>query len=215
MPILQYGFEGTEQAYAAPGAATLSVAYDDRELPAEATFHDANGGVVRRIVFSRDREGHLLNEVVEFCGETPFPASLQNSHDAPIEERAKLTALLKAAFPDQMFVRTTYEYDQSGRLLERTVRIGTLSEERTTFRYDDHGNVIAEVSASRSRGMDIDDDGAERISEEEPRVHYHRFDYQYDDRGNWTERIVWGRIGSQPDCQRANIERRTITYYEP
>jgi len=65
--------------------------------------------------------------------------------------------------------------------------MGTLSEERTTFRYDDHDNPIAEISDSRSRGMDIDDDGAARTSEEEPRAHHHRFDYQYDDRGNWTE----------------------------
>src|SRR5882762_196197 len=46
IPIVYYGFEGTEQAYGALGAATLSVAYADREVPADARFHDANGGLV-------------------------------------------------------------------------------------------------------------------------------------------------------------------------
>src|SRR5947209_16698175 len=41
IPIL-YGVEGAEHAYGAPGAVTLTIAYDDRELPAEASFHDAN-----------------------------------------------------------------------------------------------------------------------------------------------------------------------------
>jgi hypothetical protein len=50
---------------------------------------------------------------------------------------------------------------------------------------------------------------------EEPRVQQHnRYDYQYDSHGNWTERVGSYRIGSQPEFQRSNIERRTITYYE-
>jgi len=41
-----------------------------------------------------------------------------------------------------------------------------------------------------------------------------RFDYKYDARGNWTERVVWIRYGSNPEFQRSNIERREISYYE-
>jgi hypothetical protein len=40
-----------------------------------------------------------------------------------------------------------------------------------------------------------------------------RFEYRYDTQGNWTERIVSGRAEQNPDFQRSNIERRTITYY--
>ena len=213
MSMLYGGFEGTEQAYGADGAATLAVAYDDRELPAEASFHDAHGALIRRIVFSRDREGRLLNVVAQFPDESPFSLA-PNDATASTEEGAKMAAVLKAAFPDHVLSSTTYAYDENGRLLERTVRMGTLSEERTTFRYDDRDNPIAETLESRSRGMDIDDDGAARTSEEEPRVQHHRFDYQYDDRGNWTERVVSGRLGSEPEFQRGNIERRTITYHD-
>jgi hypothetical protein len=63
--------------------------------------------------------------------------------------------------------------------------------------------------------VELDDDGVVRTTEEEPRVEQHnRYDYQYDSRGNWTERVVSYRIGSQPEFQRSNVERRTITYYE-
>jgi hypothetical protein len=41
-----------------------------------------------------------------------------------------------------------------------------------------------------------------------------RFEYQYDPQGNWIERVVWFRSGSQPDFQRSHVERRMITYYE-
>jgi hypothetical protein len=75
--------------------------------------------------------------------------------------------------------------------------------------------MITELSNSRTRGSDVDGDGAARTSDEEVAAHYQRYDYQYDDRGNWTERVVWGRTGSQPEFQRANIERRMITYFEP
>lgn len=211
---IAYGVEGTEQRYGAPGAATLTVAYDDPELPAEASFHDANGGLVRRIVFSRDHEGHVLTEVVHFGGEKPIPNLLSHADNVPLEERARVTALLTKVFADRTFSSTTYAYDQKGRLLERTIRMGSLSEERTTFRYDDHHNPIDEISENHGRAMDIDDDGVVHAKEEEPRVQHARFDYQYDAHGNWTERVVWNRTGSQPDFQRSNIERRTITYYD-
>lgn len=213
MPMF-YGVEGTEYGYGAPGAATLTVAYDDRELPAEASFHDANGGLVRRIVFSRDHEGHVLTEVVRFGGEIPFPDALTLADTVPLEERGELAALLKTAFADQVFSNTAYAYDPKGRLLERTIHMGALSEERTTFQYDDYDNPIVDAWESRRRGMRVDGDGVARTKEEEPLSQHHRFDHQYDSRGNWTERVVWSRSGSQPEFQCSNIERRTITYYE-
>jgi RHS Repeat len=209
---IHYGVEGTEHAYSAPEAVTLTVAYDDRELPTEASFHDANGGLVRRVVFSRDYEGRLLTEVVHFGGESPF-RELQPHGD--IEQRASKAAALKMAFEDRVFCNISYAYDSKGRLQERTLYIGNLSEELTVFEYDDYDDPIAETSRSRNRRVDIDDDGVVRTTEEEPGVQQHnRYDYQYDSHGNWTERVGSYRIGSQPEFQRSNIERRTITYYE-
>jgi hypothetical protein len=209
-----YGVEGSELAYGAPGAATLTITYDDRGLPAEACFHGENGEVIRRIVFSRDSDGHVLTEVVYFGGEAPFPELLTQADNVPLEERAKMAALLKAAFAEQVFSSVAYAYDAKGRLVERTMRMGALSEERTTFQYDDFDNPVAETSESRACEMRMDDDVA-RTKVEGTRVQHHRFDYQYDAHGNWIERVVWSRTGSQAEFHRSNIERRTIAYYQP
>jgi hypothetical protein len=208
-----YGVEGTERAHGAPGAATMTVTYDDRERPAEATFHDANHALVRRIVFSRDRDGRLLTEVVHFGGETPFPDLPPDTAKFPPEERAKMAMLLAKFFADQTFASTAYAYDERGRLLERTMRMGSLSEERTTLRYDDHDDPIDQISESRSRAANVDDDGVVHTKGEMPRTQHTRFDYQYDEHGNWTERVVWSRYNRQLDLQRSNVIRRTITYY--
>jgi len=177
-------------------------------------FHDANHVIIRRIEVSRNRDGRLLTEVVHFGGQTPFTNVPTDVESVPPEERLRFAALLTTVFGDRTFSSTTYAYDQMGRLLERTRRIGSLSEERTTFRYDDQDNPIDEISEVHSRDMDIDDAGVVHAKEEEPRVQHLCFDYQYDAQGNWTERIVWVRTGPQSEFRCSNIERRTITYYE-
>jgi hypothetical protein len=213
-PIDCYGIEGTEYVYGAPGAVTLSIAYDQSGLPAEASFHDASGGLVRRIVFLRDHDGRLLTEVAHFDGESPFPELPPPAGNVPLEERASIEAALKMAFQGGVFCKTAYAYDRKGRLRERIMYMGALSEERTTFQYRDADDPVAEISSSRNRRVGVDDDGVVRTIEEAPRApHHNRYDYQYDTHGNWTERVVSYRISSQPEFQRSNIERRTITYY--
>ena len=166
-------------------------------------------------MFSRDHDGRLLTEVVYFGGESPYSDLQPHADNVPLEERANMAAALKMAFEDRAFCNISYAYDSKGRLLERTMYMGTLSEELTVFEYDDYDDPIAETSRSRNRRVDIDDDGVVRTTVEERRVQQHnRYDYQYDSHGNWTERVGSYRIGSQPEFRRSNIERRTITYYE-
>ena len=122
---------------------------------------------------------------------------------------------MKMAFEGQVFSRMSYAYDTKGRVVERTIGFGTLSEERTTLDYDDCDDPIAEISSSRSRGVDVNDEGLVHTTEEAPREHHSQYDYQYDSHGNWTERVGSYRIGTQLEFQRSSIERRTITYFEP
>ena len=175
---MMYGVEGTEHSFGAPGATTLAVTYDERDLPVEGVFHDATGAVVRRIVFSRDDKGRVLSEVVYFDAEFPFPDMTSAAPDAPVMEREQLAALMKVVFADQVFCRTDYAYDLEGRLLERTMRMGALSDDRTTFEYNDRGDPISEIQATRRRTMGIED-GAGSAKEEEPLGHRNRFEYQY------------------------------------
>ena len=212
---VSYAIEGTDEAHSVPGAVTLTVVHDDRDLPAEASFLDAAGESLRRIVFSRDRDGRLLAESVLFAGDNPFPNLPLDADTIPPGDRARLATAMKAAFVDQVLSSTEYRYDATGRLVERTLRMGTLSEDTTTYEYADHEHPIAETSRSRSHSVDADEDGAVVTGDDETTIGHNRFDYQFDASGNWTERVCSWRAHLEPVFHRSNIERRTITYYEP
>ena len=206
-----YAVEGTDVAYSAPGATTRTTTYDDRERPSEVSFHDANHALVSRVVFSRDEEGRVLSERMEFAG----PRGLLGSAidvDMPVDERASLMELLKTVFEDHTFSLATYAYDEKGHRIETVQRMGSLSEERVTVRCDDFGNPVEEVRSDVSREMRMDD-GVLKTGERLAHVQHVRFDYQYDAHGNWTERIVSQRLEPNAEERPSNIERRTIAYY--
>jgi hypothetical protein len=90
---IHYGIEGTDTAYAAPGATTSITAYDERGLPSDVSFHDANGATIRRVVFSRDRDGRMLSERSESDSPAPF-------------------------LGPSLEIEATYAYDEKGRQIE-------------------------------------------------------------------------------------------------
>ena len=97
--------------------------------------------------------------------------------------------------------------------MERTTRMGGLSEQRTTFRYNDHDDPTDEISEDHSRGASMDSDGVVHTSDERSEAQHTRFDYQYDDHGNWTERIVWSRIderGGIPPYERDRSDHHVL-----
>lgn len=141
--------------------------------------------------------------------ESPFPEFLDKM---PPERRPEMAVLLKKVFGDT-FSNTTYVYDSQGRVLERTRIMGNLSEERTAFQYAEREDAIEETAEHRNREARIADDGTMHYAEPRVTLQRTRFEYRYDAQGNWTERIVSWRAEQNPDFQRSNIERRTITYY--
>ena len=206
-----YGVEGTDVAYSAPGATSSTTTYDDRGRPSEVSFHDANHALVSRVVFSRDEEGRVLSERMEFAGARGLLGSAIDV-DMPVDERASLMELLKTVFEDHTFSLATYAYDEKGRRVETVRRMASLSEERVTVRYDAFGNPAEEVRSDVSREMRMDD-GVLKTEKRASHVQHVRFEYQYDAHGNWTERIVSQRLEPNAEEQPSNIERRTIAYY--
>jgi hypothetical protein len=206
-----YGVEGTDVAYSAPGATTSTTIYDEHERPSEVVFHDASNALVSRVVFSRYQDGRVLSERMEFAspGGLLGPAMDVNM---PSDERASLMELLKAVFEDHTFSLATYAYDEKGHRVETVRRMGTLSEERVTVRYDDFGNPVEEVRSDVNREMRMDD-GVVKTEARPSHIQHVRFEYQYDAHGNWTERIVSQRLEPHADERPSNIEQRTISYY--
>ena len=124
-----------------------------------------------------------------------------------------MATLLAEVFANQTFSTTNYVYDSKGRVVERITQMGNLSEDRTTFRYNDRDDLIEEIDEHQSRGANLDDHGVMQATDERSHTSHTRFEYQYDEHGNWTERIVSSRQDSQTDFRRSNVIRRTITYY--
>jgi YD repeat-containing protein len=108
---------------------------------------------------------------------------------------------------------TVYAYDEKGRQVEKTRRMGALSEQHTKYRFDDHDNPIDEIAENTSRDMQMDEQGNLLPSNESSHGQHTRYSYTYDARGNWTERVVWIIFEPAKDFQRSNVERRQITYY--
>lgn len=206
-----YGMEGTEVAYSAPGATTGTTIYDEHERPSEVSFFDANNALVSRVEFSRDADGRVLRERMEFAG----PGGLLGpafDTNVPADERSSMMELLETVFDDQAFSVATYAYDAKGRRIETIRRMGKLSEERVTVHYDDFDNPVEEVRSDVSREMRMED-GVVKTEERPSHVQHVRFEYQYDAHGNWTERIVWQRMDPNTDERPSYVERRMIAYY--
>jgi len=115
--------------------------------------------------------------------------------------------------PKTLTSSMTYLYDERGRQVERRRSMHGMTEERTTWQYDEHDNPVTEVQESVSRGMDVDGAGVLQPKQEKSSRNEVRFEYKYDEAGNWIERVVWSRFGGEEDFQPSNVERRQISYW--
>jgi hypothetical protein len=206
----RYGIEGTDTAYGAPGATTMTITYDEKNLPAKALFHDANHRPLICVIFKRDSAGRLLSEEMQEGERSPFQDIVDQ---APPERREEMAAMLKQ-FLGETLSNTTYGYDAKGRLVKRENRMGSLGGDCTTYLYDAHDDPVEETVEHRSREGSFDEIGNVHYSPDRVNVQYNRLEYRYDAHGNWTERIVSFQSESEPDFQRSNIERRAITYHD-
>lgn len=217
--VRRYGDDGRRTKVVVlhvPVDASVGIAYSsyatdiDGAALSEVTFQDANHALVSRVVFSRDREGHVLSERTEFGDpRRMFGPAID---DMAPDERASLMESLKTVLEDHAFSLTTHTYDAKGRRVETVRRLGRLSEERVTVRYDDFDNPLEEVRLQVNREMQCSD-GIVKIHEAPSDVQHVRFEYRYDSHGNWTERTVWHRTEPEKDERPSHNERRTIRYF--
>ncbi len=207
-----YGIEGTEQSYAVEDVATITTLFDDREYPSEALLHDSRGRLILQVTFTRDNAGRLLQEEAR-C--PIMPAAIEERmENAPPEDRTATVAAFAQIFgAERVFLWTTYRYDERGRRVERNESMGGMSADHTTWDYNDSDNPIRQMEEHKSHDMNVDESGNLQPSNERSSRHEVRFDYKFDEDGNWTERVVSVRYESNPEFQRSNIERREISYH--
>jgi YD repeat-containing protein len=201
--------EDSELSIPAQGAATLTTIYDRRGFPAEALAHGAQHELIARAIYVCDVQGRIVEEKMEPGHE---PAS-GIADQFPEEVRELMVRVVASHFMHQ---RVICKYDDAGNRIEVKRDMGPLGSDTRRTHYDGHGNKILEESESVSRGgMDFDMNGNEvpqtaKTNEARGSV---RFDYKYDDRGNWTEQVEWSSF--EPDHKefRSGIGKRAITYF--
>ena len=207
--------EGAVALFGANGAATMTTVYDARGQATEILVHDTAHRLLRRTTVTQDSAGRMVKQEVHAGTAPVFPGFESNLKDAPPDARESLQAALAAAFgPNNVLVTVTNTYDEKGRRVERSMMMGTLGGDRTTFRFDDHDNPIEENSEHTSRDVGMEQDNP-RYSNQTANQQHTRFVYKYDAEGNWIEREVWTNFEPGGDLKRSSIERRQITYYPP
>jgi len=203
-----WGVEGSDSSYSAPGAATLTTVYDEREHPTEMLFHDVQGRLLSRVELRYDEGGHLVEEAQSRAEET-LPRELLAKLNA--EQLETVRTLSGVAEP----IRQLHRYDEQGRRSETRSQFGPLGIHRKTVAYNDHGDQSEEVFEHETRGYRIDEQGrlSERPTKESVRRSEARFRYNYDTHGNWVEKVIEGRGGVDQEFTLSSIERRMLAYY--
>jgi hypothetical protein len=192
---------------AGPGLWTVSVGEDSVD---KLVVHNAAGRVIATVLFTRDDRGRVVKEELHHG----TPGGISTFLDrVPPDERDSAAALFDAVMPDRTVATITHVYDSRGLLVATKRRFGILSEESSEFTYDDRGNPVLERSVTTGGQASLNGQGQIQITPEKTRVREIRFDYRYDDHGNWIERIVSAGLDEEVPSQSANAERRTIVYY--
>ena len=170
-----FGVDGTDAAYGAPGATSITSIYDEHSRPIEHLFHDSTGELVTRIDLRYDERGNLVEEV---CTHQKIPADIV-AHISPEQLEAV----------QMMFTfRRRHCYDEQDRRIETSYMVPN-DLDRETCAYNDYGDVISQISESSHTEYTIGEEGGPTPKPDSTRSHRSQtqFRYQYDSHGNWIE----------------------------
>jgi hypothetical protein len=188
-----FGLDGTDAAYGSPGAASITSFYDERGRPCEHLFHDSGGELITRIDLRHDERGNLVEEV---CSQHKLPSELIDHFSA--EQLGAAQLLFSSS--------RHHRYDEQDRRIETSSKMAPKDVDVQTFAYNEHGDLITEISESSHAEYDFGEDG--RLTPKPDSARSHRseaqFRYQYDPHGNWIEKIVetpGGTIWSLGACR--------------
>jgi YD repeat-containing protein len=190
--------DGTDACFALRGAVAITTRYDAHGRPVTALFVNESDQIVNRVGLHYDEAGHLVDE-----------ASMSEP------ETESRTGLPRLPGLDEPF-RRSFRYDEHGRRIETAYQRGPLGLHRTAVSYNEQGDESLTVSYDEDRAYDIDAKG--QISTVPIRESIYqawtRFRYLYDGHGNWLEQVIEGRTDPNQEWVVANIECRTITYFD-
>jgi YD repeat-containing protein len=207
-----YTVEGSDAAFSAPGATSITTVCDEQDRPSEALFHDSQHRLLSRVTLRYDDAGRMVEESQTAELESTFPPGM----DARLNPAQLQTLKAMVGEGGQRWKRV-HRYDAEGRRVETLIRLGALGGSRRRMTYNQLGDLSEEESAFDSKELSIDDQG--RVVEtSEPSTRKTpscgaQFSYQYDEHGNWTERVISGRTEPDKPLTVSSMDRRSLTYH--
>ena len=192
--------------------------YDAHEHPVDVLYRGEAEKILHRIMITYDDQHRIVREQI-LMGDTlgdRWSASVDSAGgvEAPsTDQREQFAAMIRALMPDGIFATFEYTYDGHGRVAQRVRQMARMQESRETYMYDDYGNVTEQHYEGTDRDTSIDDDGALVMAPKSSNESWTRYEYRYDDRDNWVERVSLRRLAGEATFHRLAIERRTIAYF--
>jgi hypothetical protein len=194
-------WEASAMGFGVPMGGIVTTTYDKSDNPIELQIHTPDGQRITRMVRNYDAEGRLKEERTLEKNMTFLMLERK-----PPEQRAQLGPNGIQALSERLNhlgMRpdgATYEYDSQGRVKKKFER-NTFFEHTTIILYNEHGDKAREIQTFKDN----------TVGPEHPRYIPPdgdiRYSYQYDNYGNWTEKIETRDDGSSVTT------RRTISYY--
>jgi YD repeat-containing protein len=205
-------FQVADSAPNLAGGGSATTLYDDQDRPYEIQIRDAQGELMSRAVRSYDDKGNVIEEkqILE-NPETIIPAEMRaqilESSGSSLEElRAHLTNLMGGQAGPFSIV---YSYNARG-LVEQTTRRIFNREDRIETTYNGHGDNVTEIT----RTVEIKLRTEQSMSQPGlPSYSEGRCSYQYDNHGNWIEKIVSYRSSPGGAFESSGAFLRTLTYF--
>lgn len=151
------------------------------------TIFDASGHPARKVLY--DADNRVIRRIM----------FRYNTRGLLLEEGELVGGRIREDF------RNVYQYDAAGRQIEADMRCGDLGGQRMAFAYNERGDVTEERIEQRS-SLSLGEEPAGVQSWAQ------RFRYQYDELGNWTERVT-ETVPSNCEASVSMIERRNLAYY--
>jgi hypothetical protein len=206
-PVGHAVVEGAQLGFGASGATTETAVYDATGFPRESLAYNMRHQLIARIEYSCDRMGRILEEKLQ-----PGDVPVDIRDRFPEEMRVTVRKLFNDYF---MHGHATHKYDQAGNRVEMIRDSGLSGKVTRRRRFNEHGDQILEQSESIVRHMDFDVQGSE--IPESVKTHTQstivRFEYEYDDHGNWTEQVQWTSAEPGQAEFRSMLVKRTLTYF--
>jgi YD repeat-containing protein len=188
---LCYSVEGADAAYSARGATSMTTVYDDQGRSMETLFHDSQQRVLSRVTLRYDDDGHVVEESQTTEMEEILPPEMHPRLNAAQLQSVKAIFGLEAGAQRS---KQLHRYDTEGHRVETVLHVGTFGVEWKIMDYNQQGDLSEEKSVHDSKPPSIDDQGRvvepSRPSAPKTPNSEARFSYQYDEHGNWTERVV-------------------------